>query len=727
MPIATTDDQRAVADALRAWGASTKPVAAVRAQEDDPAGWRTTWAGLANLGTFAVALPESVGGAGGSIADLAVMLEQAAALLTPGPVLTTALAGLLFARSQAPIAADVLPKIADGSLPVAVAFQGTDLTATHRNGALSVRGSIGPVLGADAHTALLVAAKSRASDLWLFLDADTPGVKLVEHEPSDFSRAIATVQLDDVKVSDARVLTGVDSATVLELAATLGAAEAAGVAGWALRTAVDHAKVREQFGKPIGSFQSIKHLCAEMLCRVEQATAVAWDAAQAADDDAQRPIAAAVAAAIALDAAVETTKDCIQILGGVGFTWEHDAHLYLRRALALRSLLGGSTAWRRRITELTLDGSRRELRIDLDGHADGRRAQVRTVAEQIASLPEQERRVGLAESGYLAPHWPKPHGLDASPVQQLLIDQELSRAGVVRPDLVIAGWAVPTILQYGSPEQVEKFVGPTLRGDIVWCQLFSEPGAGSDLASLRTKAVRVDGGWQLSGQKVWTSLAQRADWAICLARTDPDAAKHKGISYFLVDMRSAGLDVRPLREITGEAVFNEVFLDEVFVPDDMLVGETNNGWKLARATLVNERIAMGGGSSIGDAVERLLALASEHGAVTDDGTREVLGELIADGLAGSLLELRSTLRRLNGGAGGGGQDAAAESSVRKLVGVRHRQAVAEAALDVLGVDGALDSEQLRHFLMTRCLTIAGGTTQVLLTLAGERILGLPRG
>ena len=163
---------------------------------------------------------------------------------------------------------------------------------------------------------------------------------------------------------------------------------------------------------------------------------------------------------------------------------------------------------------------------------------------------------------------------------------------MTRPDIVIAGWALPTILEHGTDEQRERFVRPSLLGELVWCQLFSEPGAGSDLASLRTRAEQVDGGWRLTGQKVWNSVAERADWGICLARTDPDAPKHKGITYFLVDMRRPGIDVRPLREITGEALFNEVFLDDVFVPDDCVVGELDDGWKLARTTLANERVAM---------------------------------------------------------------------------------------------------------------------------------------
>jgi alkylation response protein AidB-like acyl-CoA dehydrogenase len=232
--------------------------------------------------------------------------------------------------------------------------------------------------------------------------------------------------------------------------------------------------------------------------------------------------------------------------------------------------------------------------------------------------------------------------------------------------------------------------------------------------------VRCEGGWRLTGQKVWTSAAQKADWGVCLARTNPDAPKHRGITYFLVDMRSAGIEIRPLRELTGEAMFNEVFLDDVFVPDELVVGDVDGGWPLARTTLSHERVAMGRGSSLGEDVEDLVQQA--QGRTDDAAVAQRLGGLIGEGLAGSLLDLRTTLRRLAGTS-----DDGAAASVRKLVGVAHRQAVTEAAVELLGADGLVDSEQLRRFLHLRCLSIAGGTTQVLLTLAAERLLGLPRG
>ena len=702
MPIPVTDEQRALADALRSWAQRARPVEVARAMETEPTRWRAAWAGLTELGVLGLGIADETEHAG-TVADLAVALEQCADALVPGPLLTTALAGLLSAGL--PIAAE----LADGTRAAGVALAPGDVELA---GDGTLTGVVRPVLGSVPDGIVLLPA---ADGQWFLVDSADSAVKLLDLDPGDFSRPLGELHLD---AAAATPLPDLQTEHVRDLAATLAAAEASGIAAWTLRTAVEYAKVREQFGKPIGSFQAIKHLCAEMLCRAESAAAVAWDAAESADEPDQHRVAAAVAAVVALDAAVENAKDCIQILGGVGYTWEHDAHLYLRRALALRQWLGGTDHWRQRVAALTASGARRVLRVELG--ADDRRADIRRQAEAIAAAPAEQRRSMLADSGLLTPHWPAPYGLDASPALQLLIDEELALAGVVRPDLVIAGWAIPTILKYGTAGQIEQFVAPTLRGELIWCQLFSEPGAGSDLASLRTRAERVDGGWRLTGQKVWTSVAHRADWGICLARTNPDAPKHKGITYFLVDMKSAGLDIRPLREITGEALFNEIFLDDVFVPDEYVVGEVDGGWPLARTTLSHERVAMGGGSSIGDAVERLVADNVERGSLADPVVANRLGALVSDGLAGSLLDLRSALRRL------GGQTDEAGASVRKLIGVRHRQAVAETALDLLGPEGLVAGEPLRLFLNTRCLTIAGGTTQVLLSVAGERILGLPR-
>ena len=267
-------------------------------------------------------------------------------------------------------------------------------------------------------------------------------------------------------------------------------------------------------------------------------------------------------------------------------------------------------------------------------------------------------------------------------------------------------------------------MGPTLRGEMNWCQLFSEPGAGSDLASLSTKASRADGGWLLSGQKVWTSMARDADWGICLARTDPTLPKHSGITCFFVDMRSDGLDIRPLRELTGEAMFNEVFLSDVFVPDDCVVGDVDDGWRLARTTLANERVSMGAGSSFGAGVEGLLRIVADRGLTDDSLVRDEVGACVTEAQSLALLGFRSTLRALSGA------DPGPESSVRKLLGVEHEQRVQELGLTLLGPEAAAadgDAEQWAFgFLANRCLTIAGGTSEVQRNVIAERLLGLPR-
>jgi 3-oxochol-4-en-24-oyl-CoA dehydrogenase len=700
-----TDEQFAARELVRDWArdSSSGPngTKAIREVEQGNAdAWRPVFAGLAELGLFGVAVAEDSGGAGGSIEDLCAMVEEAARALVPGPVATTALATLVVGDPE------ILAALASGERFAGVALEG-DLQFDDDRAS----GSVDLVLGAADDGLLLLPA----GGAWVLVDTKSDGVRVEPLRATDFSRPLARVVL----TSAPAMVVEVSRERVEELAATMLAAEAAGVTRWSLDTAVAYAKVREQFGKPIGSFQAVKHLCAEMLCRAEQVEVAAADAARAAadSDQAQFSIAAALAASIGIAAAKANVKDCIQVLGGVGCTWDHDAHLYLRRAHSIGRFLGGAERWLRRITALTQSGVRRRLGIDIT-EVEGLRPEIAAAVAEVAALPEEKRQVALAEAGLQAPHWPAPYGRGASPAEQLLIDQEMAAAGVVRPDLVIGWWAAPTILEHGTPEQIARFVPATLRGEFLWCQLFSEPGAGSDLASLRTKAVRGDRGWLLTGQKVWTSAAHKARWGVCLARTDPDAPKHKGITYFLVDMKSPGIEIRPLREITGDSLFNEVFLDNVFVPDEMVVGTVNDGWRLARTTLANERIAMATGTALGNPMEELLKVLAEIDL--DVSQQDRLARLIVTAQTGALLDQRIAQLAV------GGQDPGAQSSVRKLIGVRYRQALAEFMMDVSDGGGLVENRATHDFLNTRCLTIAGGTEQILLTVAAERLLGLPR-
>jgi alkylation response protein AidB-like acyl-CoA dehydrogenase len=698
------------------------------------------WDELASQGWLGIHLAEEHGGQGFGMLELAVVVEEMARAMMPGPAVPTMLAAAVMAAgADDPQRKALLPAMADGTAPTAVAPPGAGTLGATRaeDGTLSVRGELSPVLGATLATRLLapvavaVPGAAAASDdapgiVWCLVDVDGDRVTAAPLASLDPTRRVGSVRVEGLDVAPDRQLPAVSSAMVRELALVLAAAECAGGARWCLDVGTAHAIDRRQFGRPIGQFQAVKHRLADMLVAVEQVTALAWDAAQAADagEAAQAQLSAVLAGAFVLDAYVECAKGCIQILGGMGFTWEHDAHIHLRRALTLRQLVGPPTGLRVEASRAALDGSRRRLVIELPEDAERVREQVRAVVAEVAAAPDSaERRRRLVDTGLLTPHWPVPWGRGAGPVEQLVIDEELAAAHVHRPHLAVGAWALPTIIAHGTDEQQERWVGPTLRGEFVWCQLFSEPGAGSDLAALSTRATRHDGGWVLNGQKVWTSIAMRADWGICLARSDPDAAKHEGITYFIVDMHSEGIEVRPLREITGAAMFNEVFFTDVFVPDDCVVGAVNGGWRLARTTLANERVSMASGATFGFGIEGILKSIGAEGA-EDPVVLDEVGGLLAEAQSVAVLGARTTLRSVSGVEPG------PEASVRKLLGAEHEQRVQELGLMLLGPAGATTEDDAgrwsQGFLSTRCLTIAGGTSEVQRNVIGERILGLPR-
>ncbi|MFB7997929.1 acyl-CoA dehydrogenase [Streptomyces sp. NPDC056002] len=744
MGIAITQEQEELSDAVRGWLARAVPPEEVRKLLDAPAapaGRPARWDGLAGQGLLGLHLPEEYGGGGGDLVDLAVVLEEAGRAALPGPFAANAAASLVLRHAEA---RGLAASVASGDRIGAVALGTGTLTAVTVSDGLVLDGTAPPVLSGGDADLLLLAAESATGTVWVAVDAGTAGIGVRVHESADPTRPTAEIIARGALVPGARIL-AVDTATVRDLASVVLAADACGVAAWALHTAAEYAKVREQFGRPIGRFQGIKHLCADMLVRVEQARALVWDAARAAgrtgaegeqepagaeaprsvegaEQGAARELAVALAAGAALDAAYSCAKDCVQVLGGIGFTWEHDAHLYLRRAVVARQLFGAGDAHRLRAVRLAEGGARRELRLELPAEAEAFRARAREAVEGVRGLDPGAARRALAPTGYAAPHLPEPYGLGAGPVQQLAVQQELAAAGVRVSDLGIGTWVVPSLLAYGTPEQRDRYLLPTLRGDVLWCQLFSEPGAGSDLASLRTKAERTeDGRWRVNGQKVWTSAAQWADHGILLARTDPDAPKHKGLTYFVVDMkRTDGIDIRPLKEITGDSLFNEVYFDDVLLPEDAVVGRVDDGWRVARNTLGNERVHMADQLTFDTGLEALIARA---GAL-DGAYRARIGALATEAHALACIGLRTTMRQVAGAEPGPG------ASVRKLVQTPHQQKVAELALELLGPEGALGEgpgeRALHGFLMSRCLTIAGGTTQVQLNVVAERILGLPR-
>jgi alkylation response protein AidB-like acyl-CoA dehydrogenase len=692
----------------------------------------TRWSELADLGVFGAHLPESAGGSGFGLAGGAAVLEELAYWLIPGPIQPTLLASELLRHHHCAETDGLLRGLADGSLRAAVCWTGARATAEPIAGTLLISGDLGPVLGAPDADLLLLVVELAGSQVCCVVDLHADGIEVQALPGLDPTRSVGTVRLRRSPIPQEWTLPGLTPQTIAEHAAVLVAAESAGIAAWTLDTAVTHAKTRVQFGRPIGAFQAVNHHCVDMLVSREQAGAVAWRAVRESHTT-ELPIASAVAACVAPQVAYDSTKTCIQVLGAIGFSWEHGAHLRLRRAVANRQLVGPLAEWRHRLVEQSRRSATHDRPQEASRAAEASPAvlpdKMHEDVRRVAAAQHGESRRLLADCGLLAPALPHPYGLEATPAVQLALRAALHDAGVVIPDLVIGKWALATLAAAGTDEQRVRFVMPTLRGEIAWCQLFSEPEAGSDLASLRTSATRVDGGWTLTGHKIWTSRAAEADWAICLARVREGAADKSGITFFLVPMRTPGIDVRPLRNAVGEYRFNEVFLDGVFVADDLVVGEIGDGWRVARTTLSSERVEMSQ-SRFGTDLDVILALLGDHERDDHDGTALRDAEIEVGGLIAEARTLDSMAAREAEDIGAGASRPGA-AEVRKLTAMSHYQRSTEVAMQLLGHDAMVvvgSAEQISHdFLETRGLTIGGGTTEVLKTAVGERVLGLPRG
>ncbi|MET0160671.1 MAG: acyl-CoA dehydrogenase, partial [Acidimicrobiales bacterium] len=584
MSIALTDDHKALADTASELLAKRDARGAARAlleaeTEERPAFWDE----VAGVGWLGLHLSEDHGGSGFGLSELVVVVEEMGRAIAPGPFVPTVIASAVIAAA-APDEAQkrLLPGLADGSVAGAVALGG-EVTVS----ADAASGSAGVVLGGGLADLYLVPV----GDDVALVERSADGVSVEVPANLDPARRSARVSFDGAACE---VLPGARRALV-DLSRLLLSAEAVGVARECTEQAAEYAKVREQFGRPIAMYQAVKHHCANMAVSAELATCLVWDAARAAESGGgEFSLAAAMAATVALPAADECANLNIQVHGGIGFTWEHDAHLYLRRATALYSLLDVEAA-AAEVVDLTRAGVKVTREVDLPPEAEPIRDEVQAFVERVKDLGAVAQRDAMIETGYVAPHWPEPWGRAASPVEQLVIEQEFGAAGVKKPAYGITGWVILTLIQHGNDDQVEKWVPPTLRQEWIWCQLFSEPDAGSDAAGVKTKATKVDGGWLVNGQKVWTSGAHQSRWGFATVRTNPDVPKHDGITVMVIDMEAEGVEVRPLRMTSGMSEFNEVFFNDVFVSDEDVVGPVDGGWTVARATLGNESVSIGGG------------------------------------------------------------------------------------------------------------------------------------
>jgi alkylation response protein AidB-like acyl-CoA dehydrogenase len=702
MGIAISDDHVELSKVAEDFLARTGALAEARslldaAEETLPAAWKE----MAELGWLGMHLPEAHGGSGFGLPELVLVVEAMGGVVAPGPFLPTVWASAVLAACGSDAQqAELLPGLADGSVRAAV--------------------------GLDERTHLVLGAA--LADLFLLPSGDDlviatrDEVEVSMPRNTDATRRVGTVTASGAPSSD-RVLAGARGTAVV-LGRVLAAAEATGGAQACVTMASEYAKVREQFGRVIAMFQAVKHQCADMLVATQLATAATWDAARTEPGTPELELAAAVAASQALPAFVMCAEKNIQLHGGIGFTWEHDAHMYLKRAISLAAVFGPAGAIDVDVSRLVGAGVQGAHAIELPPEAEAHRADVRAFVERYRSTPEAEQLRVFLDSGYALAHWPAPWGRAAGAVEQLVIEEELRAAGIRPPQYGIGGWIIQTLTQYADPDQIERWIRPSLEYQLTWCQLFSEPGAGSDAAGVRTKAVKVDGGWKVTGQKVWTTGAAQCNRGLATVRTDPDKPKHDGITVMVIDLHAPGVDIRPLREATGAALFNEVFFDDVFVPDEDVVGPVDGGWRVARSTLGNERVSIGGGGGgIGDPLFDLLDLAHRY-ANDDTAALEPVGRLLSERASMRLLNLRSAERAVAGGEPG------PEGNVSKLLSAEHSQRAAALALRIVGPAGALaegqDAGVQQTEIFARCLTIAGGTSEIVRSQIGERLLGLPR-
>ncbi|MDG4668602.1 acyl-CoA dehydrogenase [Mycobacterium sp. 236(2023)] len=739
MTIGLMPEQLQLADAVAQFAARHAPIGQTRESFDalaagDLPKW---WDEFVANGFHAVHLPEDVDGQGGTLVDTACILEAAALALLPGPVLQTVTASaIVLLAAESPARRNLLQCMSAGVASTVILGDDNDFRAVSTDQGWSVSGESRATPGACS-AQLIVAAVDFGDDTrWLVFDTSQAGVEVAARNGTDKTVDIGVVTLYDYACTEEFVLEGIDDVRAQSVVLALTASAAAGAIRWCVQAVTEHLRTREQFGKPIGTFQALQHQAAMLLVNSELAVSSAWDAVRSlSEGSAQHRIAASSAALMAIAPAPDLVLDTLTMFGAIGYTWEHDLHLYWRKATSLAASIGPAGRFAEALGDLTRTETR-DVSVKLGDLDADFRLEVAAVLDEALTLRNDRpgrqgdypnlatgpQRTLIADAGLIAPHWPRPWGVEATQLQQLIIDDEFARRpDLVRPSLGISEWILPSLISSAPEHLQQKFIPATQRGDLGWCQLFSEPGAGSDLASLTTRATKVDGGWRINGHKIWTSSAHTADYGALLARTDPDAAKHRGIGYFIVDMRSEGIELQPIRQATGESHFNEVFLSDVFVPDEMLLGGPTDGWNLAIATMAQERVAISGYVNF-DRASILRGLAEQDRP--DRGrVLAALGEADAYANAIKVLAVREVMRLLDGQAAG------PASSIAKVAMNVMLRRIFKATLELTAPAALVEDSEpaiLEPYFHLPAELIGGGTKEIQLNIIAQMILGLPR-
>lgn len=784
-----SDDQNALRNEIRKFLTKESPLTQARALLEGEGSYaQGVWSGMAQLGVTCLMLPEDCGGIGLGAMEMCVVAEEVGRQLSPVPLASTmylAVQALLLSTQEhsaqrqkwlMPVSGGSIGCLAaptDGQKPLAdlPVFDGKTLKGECPLVADGMAAQWGVALARNAAGAdVLVAFKVDGSvqrKALKTLDPAKPYASL------SFGGTVAE-QLDGTRCA-AQVL-----ARVRNRAAVMLAFEQLGAADAALEMASNYAKERTAFGRAIGSYQGIKHKLANLYTNNQLARAHCYYGAWAltadmalADGAPELAGAAAAARVSSTQALSDAAQENLHTHGGMGYTWELDCHLFYRRARQQAVELGNIHAWREQVAaelqkrvnepaperavqstaagqsqsdqsmdfEDTLEEAafRAECRTWLQDHAEAKASADDYFGRDMTAEQRMEAaRVWQgkkAAAGFGAITWPKVlGGRGGTPMQELIWRQEEGQFKVPTGMFNVSlGMVLPSVMAHASPEVLGQHVAPALGGKNLWCQLLSEPGAGSDLGMVRTRAERAtDGreGWIINGQKVWTSLAQFAQFGLVLTRTNPQAPKFEGLTTFYLDMQSPGITIRPIRQAGGESEFNEVFFENVFVPDSQMVGKPGGGWKVTLTGLMSERLAIGGvmPAELWRTTAGLLAdhLFEGRPALQDGRMRERWADLYMKEQALWLLQCRA-LTALSKGRQPG-----PEMSGAKNVAAAALQSFSYFAIDLLGERGVLAASELgERFAMVERLwfgsagmRIAGGTDEVVLNSIGERVLGL---
>jgi alkylation response protein AidB-like acyl-CoA dehydrogenase len=742
------DEQRMLRDAGADFFASDEEGRPLRDWRGRAPGYdRARWRKMAALGWTGLCLPEAYGGSGCGLAQAALLLEQCGRALAPEPLVGGALLpawALLHGDNEA-LRTRWLPALARGELTLALAWQEREheqslrpasLRATPRGDGFVLDGAKRFVAAAEGAGAFVVSALAPQGPVLLLVEAGQPGLTLGTLARVD-GGFWGELKFKGVEAGAAQVVAGAAQAEAvlqraLDLARIATAAELLGVMGRALDSSVQYIAVREQFGRPVGSFQALQHRAANLLIQVELTRAVVAQSAALADADGtdagRLSAAASQAKARASAAALEVTKGCIQLHGGIGYTDECAIGLYLKKAMVGAAWLGAAAWHRRRYNDLApAGGDEAAPEWVVGGEQPIRRDELRS--SRLSLRDTREWHVKLNARGWAAPNWPKEHGgMGLGAYEQVALQSEFDRHGIqIAPNMAVVMLG-PLIIRYGTEAQKREILPRILSGEVRWCQGYSEPSAGSDLANLRTSAVADGDDFIVNGQKIWTSFAHEADMVFLLVRTDPQAKKQEGISFLLADMRSPGITVKRIRNLSGGAEFCEVFFDDVRVPRANLVGGLNQGWTMAKSLLGSERIMIGNPRGARAPLLRLRELARANGLDDDAAWRARHDELRldVDDLDALFVRCVDVLRR--------GRDLGPEVSMLKIWVTETQQRVADLMLETAGESGVSDQSlalaggalhPANVFFSARPASIYGGSNEIQRNILAKGVLELP--